>query len=96
MNRGSAKHNAEESPNKATTSKKVFLRPNGLMLMRTIVNMVIISTGCASPEGVKWPEASACSFRSATRAVPMKNHGCREKTRIHPWTSPRETLNALI
>jgi len=67
MNRGSAKHSAEESPNKATTSKKVFLRPNGLMLMRTIVNMVIISTGYASPEGVKSAEAPACSFVSATR-----------------------------
>ena len=49
MKRGSAKQRAaEDSPSKATTSKKVFLKENGAILTRIIVDMVIISTACAT------------------------------------------------
>ena len=51
MKSGSAKHSAEERPSKATTSKKVFLKANGLILMIIIVDMVIISSGCAKAKG---------------------------------------------
>lgn len=47
MKSGSAKHSAEERPSKATTSKKVFLNANGSILIRTIVDMAIMSTGRA-------------------------------------------------
>jgi hypothetical protein len=48
MKSGSAKHNAEERPSKASTSKKVFLNAKGSILIRTIVDMVIISSGYAN------------------------------------------------
>lgn len=48
MNNGSARHSAEESPSSVTTSRRVFLKPNGVILMRTIVDMAIISNGCAN------------------------------------------------
>jgi hypothetical protein len=49
--------------------------------MRTIVNMVIISTGCAKKEGVTQPNARLKISRSAIRSRrgsgPMK--GCLEQ-----------------
>jgi hypothetical protein len=47
MKRGSAKHSAEDNPSKAMTSRKVFLKEKGSILMRTIVDMAIISTAYA-------------------------------------------------
>jgi hypothetical protein len=47
MKSGSAKHSAEERPSRATTRKKVFLNAKGSILMRTIVDMIIMSNGCA-------------------------------------------------
>jgi hypothetical protein len=50
MKSGSARHSVEERPSKATTSKKVFLNANGSILIRTIVDMVIISNGHAKSQ----------------------------------------------
>jgi hypothetical protein len=56
MKSGSAKQSAEDNPNRATTSKKVFLNAKGLILTRTIVDMVITSNGHAKPKGQPNPD----------------------------------------
>jgi hypothetical protein len=47
MKRESAKQIAEERQRRAATRRKIFLKAKGRMLIRTIVVMIIMSTGCA-------------------------------------------------
>jgi hypothetical protein len=48
MKRGSAKQIAEERQRRAATRRKIFLKPNGWILIKTILAMVITSTSRAS------------------------------------------------
>jgi len=68
MKSGSARHTAEESPSKTTTSKKVFLNANGSILIRTIVDMVIISNGRAKLEAAP-PSAAILGLTPAPKAT---------------------------
>jgi hypothetical protein len=47
MKRESAKQIAEERQRRAATRRKIFLKAKGWMLIRTILVMVIMSTGRA-------------------------------------------------
>jgi hypothetical protein len=91
MNSGSAKHSAEESPSKAATSKKVFLKPNGLILIRTIVNMAI--TAPAMPRANARHLLAAPVSRSHRRTGVKRKDGIRACCR-HPKPKP-EILRAL-
>ena len=44
---GSAKQIAEETPSRAATIRKIFLKAKGVMLIKIILSMVIISSGRA-------------------------------------------------
>jgi hypothetical protein len=50
MKRESAKQIAEERQRKVATRRNIFLKAKGWMLIRTILIMVIISTGRATIE----------------------------------------------
>jgi len=55
MKRESAKQFAEKRQRRAATRKKIFLKAKGWMLIKTILVMVIISTGRAK----KWRRVDA-------------------------------------
>jgi hypothetical protein len=82
MKRGSAKQIAEERQRRAATRRKIFLKPNGWILIKTILVMVITSTGRARQGEAAMLKAAhseaGCSIELFTKARLAEIESLRE------------------